>query len=61
LKNLQRLKSNRLLFKNGSLESKYVKITDLNEVTGIYYEDGPPSIYNNTSSTHVASAVDDNE
>jgi len=38
-----------------------VKITDLNEVTGIYYEDGPPSIYNNTSSPHVASAVDDNE
>ncbi|WP_458628176.1 hypothetical protein [Winogradskyella sp. PC D3.3] len=42
-------------------ETKYVKITDLNEVTGIYYEDGPPSIYNNTSSTDVASAIDDNE
>lgn len=35
-------------------ETKYFKTTDLNEVAGTYYENGPPSINDDTLSTIVA-------
>lgn len=42
-------------------ETKYLKITEVNEVAGTYYENGPPSIYENTASPVVASTDDDGE
>jgi len=40
---------------------KYLKVTDLSEKQGTYYENGPPSIYENTLSTAVASNDSDEE
>lgn len=39
--------------------TKYFKVRDLNEVAGAYYENGPPSIYENSSSEVLATT--DNE
>lgn len=39
--------------------TKYLKISELNEVAGTYYENGPPSIYENTTSTVVAATDDE--
>lgn len=36
-------------------QTKYLKVKDVNEVEGTYYENGPPSIYENNTSTVVAS------
>lgn len=35
-------------------EIKYLKVTDINEKAGTYYENGPPSIYENKASTILA-------
>ncbi len=35
-------------------KTKYFKVRNLNEVAGTYYENGPPSIYENSSSTILA-------
>lgn len=35
-------------------QTKYMKITEMEEVAGTYYENGPPSIYDNSSSDVVA-------
>lgn len=42
-------------------ETKYLKITDVNEVSGTYYENGPPSINDKTALTVVASTDEDTE
>jgi len=42
-------------------ETKYVKVTEVSEVEGTYYENGPPSIYKKTSSTVVATAHEEDE
>lgn len=40
-------------------QTKYIKITNINEVAGTYYENGPPSIYTNNASSIVATSDDD--
>jgi len=42
-------------------QTKYYKIANINEVAGTYYENGPPSIYSNNSSTILATTDDDND
>lgn len=42
-------------------EVKYLKVTDLNEKRGVYYENGPPSIYERASSTVIASNDEEEE
>ncbi|WP_179021493.1 hypothetical protein [Winogradskyella forsetii] len=39
-------------------ETKYIKVTELKEKRGVYYENGPPSIYENSASTILASIED---
>ena len=41
--------------------TKYFKVSSLNEVAGTYYENGPPSIYENSSSTILATTDDENK
>lgn len=41
--------------------TKYLKIDDVNEFVGVYYENGPPSIYENKSSTAIATVDDDDD
>lgn len=42
-------------------EIKYLKVTDISEKAGVYYENGPPSIYENSSTTLVASNDEETE
>ena len=42
-------------------ETKYLKITKVKEVEGTYYENGPPSIYDKTQSTVIATTDDESE
>ncbi|WP_299121146.1 hypothetical protein [uncultured Winogradskyella sp.] len=42
-------------------ETKYLKVVNVREMEGTYYENGPPSIYDNKSSTIVATNDDDSE
>ena len=42
-------------------ETKYLKIVNVREMEGTYYENGPPSIYEKRSSTVVATANDEND
>ena len=42
-------------------ETKYFKTTNLNEVAGIYYENGPPPVNEDALSTVVAFTEDDKE
>ncbi|MCK7589559.1 hypothetical protein M0G43_03125 [Subsaxibacter sp. CAU 1640] len=39
--------------------TKYIKIASLSEKAGTYYENGPPSIYENTSNSAVATVDQD--
>lgn len=39
---------------------KYYKIKQLNEVAGVYYENGPPSLYVKSTSSGMATVDDDN-
>ncbi len=43
---------------NGQL--KYTKITSLDEKAGTYYENGPPSVYDSSPHTIIATVEDDN-
>jgi hypothetical protein len=40
--------------------TKYFKVSQLNEVAGTYYENGPPSIYEGRSTTILATTDDEN-
>ncbi|WP_339752755.1 hypothetical protein [uncultured Winogradskyella sp.] len=40
-------------------ETKYLKISKTSELAGIYYENGPPSIYTTRSSTVIATLDDE--
>lgn len=42
-------------------QTKYHKISALNEVAGTYYENGPPSIYTRSTSSGMASLDDEEE
>ena len=42
-------------------QTKYMKIININEVEGTYYENGPPSIYANNSSTILATSDEDED
>lgn len=35
-------------------ETKYIKVTDMSEKRGVYYENGPPLVYENKTTTLVA-------
>ncbi|WP_179353406.1 hypothetical protein [Winogradskyella vidalii] len=39
--------------------TKYLKVRDLTEVAGTYYENGPPTIYESATSTILATTDDD--
>lgn len=41
--------------------TQYLKIGDVNEFAGIYYENGPPSIYENKSATVIATTDEEEE
>ncbi|MDG5491142.1 hypothetical protein [Psychroserpens sp. SPM9] len=41
--------------------TKYYKITQLNEVAGTYYENGPPSLYLKSASSGMATLDDDED
>lgn len=40
-------------------ETKYLKMRDLTEVAGTYYENGPPSLYQNATTTILATTDDE--
>ncbi len=42
-------------------QKKYHKITEVNEVAGIFYENGPPSIYESSSTSILATTDDDDD
>jgi len=42
-------------------ETKYLKIFNIREMEGVYYENGPPEIYKKSSSTVVATTDNANE
>jgi len=42
-------------------QTKYMKISNINELAGTYYEKGPPSIYTNSSTTILAASDEDED